>query len=225
MTNRIEDLKFRIEDRVKPNLLLASLCNPAHSGRSASCEYRMAPSILNPRSSILPSKSARGFTLIELIVVIVIIVTLITVFMNRVWFYQEQAEKVAMVEVAGAIQSALVMQYGSLMVHGREADIVVLTAGNPMSWLAKKPRNYAGEFFEPTPLSVTPGNWMFDLKSHELIYVPNRTDYFIPGKDGQKWVRYRVNLMYDPIPGATNKAAKLLVGTLFDPVEPYQWFD
>lgn len=167
----------------------------------------------------------RGFTLIELIVVIVIIVTLSTVFLNRMWFYQEQAERTAMAEVAGAIQSALVMQYGSLMVHGKEADVAMLAAKNPMSWLSKRPQNYAGEFYDPTPLSVTPGNWIFDLKTHELIYLLNRADYFVPGKDGNKWIRYRVNLMYDPIPGSHSKDAKLLVGTLFEPVEPYRWFD
>lgn len=177
------------------------------------------------RIALAKNKSSRGFTLIELIVVIVIIATLFTVFLNRVWFYQERAEKTAMVEVAGAIQSALVMQYGSLLVQGREADIVALAADNPMNWLAKKPRNYAGEFYEPTPLSVAPGNWMFDLKSHELIYVLNRSDYFIPGKDEKKWIRYRVNLMNDSVPGAASKATKQLAGTLFDPVEPYQWFD
>jgi prepilin-type N-terminal cleavage/methylation domain-containing protein len=169
--------------------------------------------------------SIRGFTLIELVVVVTIIAILYTVFLNRIWFYQERAEKTAMVEMAGALQSALVMQYGRLMVRGREADVVALQTDNPMQWLAKKPRNYAGEFYDPQPGSVEPGSWVFDLKTRELVYILNRSDYFISGADGQKWVRYRVNLMYDPVRGTRNKAAKELVGTLFEPVEPYRWFD
>lgn len=167
----------------------------------------------------------RGFTLIELVVVITIVVSLTTVFLNRVWLYQERAEKTAMVEVVGAIQSALVMQYGRLMVRGRESEAVALAADNPMNWLAKVPSNYAGEFYDPLPASVTPGSWVFDLKARELIYVPDRVDYFVPGKDGKLWIRYRVNLVYDPLLGGSGQSAKVLVGTLFQPTEPYHWFD
>jgi len=166
-----------------------------------------------------------GFTLIELIVVIAILSILVGTLLNRVLYYQEQAEKTAMVEVAGAIQSALTIQHGRLMVRGMGAGVTALAADNPMGWLAKKPRNYAGEFYDLAPASITPGNWAFDLKARELVYVLNRADYFVPGKDGKKWVRYRVSLMYDPVSGAPGKNPGELVGVLFDPVEPYRWFE
>jgi general secretion pathway protein G len=143
--------------------------------------------------------------------------------LNRVWFYQEQAEKTAMVEVAGAIQTALVLQYGRLMVRGTEDEILVLAADNPMNWLAKKPGNYSGEFYDPTPRSVAPGNWMFDLKARELVYVVDRSEYFVPGQSGQKWVRYRVNLMREPAQEASGRNLKGLSGVLFEPAEPYRW--
>ncbi|MES1981595.1 MAG: prepilin-type N-terminal cleavage/methylation domain-containing protein [Pseudomonadota bacterium] len=164
---------------------------------------------------------ARGFTLIEVVVVITILVVLYTVFLERAWVYQEQAEKTAMVEVVEAIQSALVLKYGHMMVRGAESEAGVLATENPMTWLAKQPRNYAGEFYDPTPLSISPGNWMFDLKAHQLIYMPSRTDNFVAGPDGQKWIRYRVNLVYDP--PASAQPGKMLVGTLFEPVAPYRW--
>ncbi len=180
----------------------------------------------NRLSSVLcPLSSDRGFTLIELAVVISVVAILIGVLLNRVWFYQEQAEKAAMEQVAGALQSALTMQYGRLLTSGREAEVSALAADNPTNWLQKKPRNYSGEFYDPTPRSIAPGNWVFDLKTRELIYVLDRADHFIPGKDGEKWIRYRVNLMYDPVPGASGKPAKELVGSLFEPAEPYRWFD
>ena len=169
--------------------------------------------------------SQRGFTLIELIVVITIVVILATALLNRVWFYQEQAEKAAMEQVAGALQSALVMQYGRLLTRGTESEVTALATENPMNWLAKQPRNYSGEFYDPTPRSVAPGNWVFDLRSRELIYVLDHTEHFVPGKDGQKWIRYRVNLRYAHVLGASGKASKELVGTLFEPTGPYRWFD
>ena len=65
-----------------------------------------------------------------------------------------------------------------------------------------------------SPRTVAPGNWAFDLKSRQLIYVVDRGDYFKPGKDGQKWVRFRVNLLYEAAEGA-GASGKELVG-VFD---------
>ncbi len=169
--------------------------------------------------------SSKGFTLIELVVVITIIVVLMGMFLNRVLFYQEQAEKTAMEEVAGAIQSALTMQYGQILTRGKPSDVAALAQDNPMNWLQKKPRNYSGEFYDPTPLSVASGNWMFDLKSRDLIYVMRNANYFKPGRDGKKWIRFHVAVNYEKsrLPSLQN-APRELTGLLFEPVEPYSWF-
>lgn len=177
-----------------------------------------------PAYSLRAPRLSKGFTLIELTIVITIVVILAVVLLDRVWFYQEQAEKTAMVEVAGAIQSALTMQHGRLLMRGIESEVTSLASDNPMKWLSKQPRNYSGEFYDPTPRSVAPGNWVFDLRSRELIYVLDRADHFIPGKDGQKWIRYRVNLMYDPALDTSGKTSKKLEGVLFEPTVPYRWF-
>ena len=100
-----------------------------------------------------------------------------------------------------------------------------LAIDNPINWLQQKPKNYAGEFFDPTPNTVTPGHWMFDLKSRELIYVLDRSDYFTPGKDGQKWIRFHVKLEYESPVGVAAGSKKELASTLFEPTEPYRWFD
>ncbi|MBI5435627.1 MAG: hypothetical protein HY937_00680 [Nitrosomonadales bacterium] len=157
--------------------------------------------------------------------VITVLSVLAGTLLSRVWFYQEQAEKAAMVGVASAIQGALVMQYGRLLVRGMESEVTALATDNPMRWLSKQPRNYSGEFYDPTSRSVAPGNWVFDLKTRELIYVLDRADHFIPGKDGQKWIRYRANLMYGPALGASDNTSKELAGVLFEPTVPYRWFD
>lgn len=168
---------------------------------------------------------SRGFTLLELVVVIVIIVVLMGLLMDRTLYYQERAEKTAMEGVAGAIQSALVMQYGQIMTRGKPSDVAALAQGNPMNWLQKKPPNYAGEFYDPTPLSVESGNWVFDLKTHDLVYVVRNANYFKPGKDGKKWIRFHVAVNYEPsrLPSLQN-ASPDLTGILFEPVEPYSWF-
>ena len=177
------------------------------------------------RSSILDPRSSKGFTLIELIVVIIIIVVMIGTFLDRMQFYQEQAEKTVMETVAGAIQSALILQYGEIMTRGKPTDTAALAQDNPMNWLQKRPDNYSGEFYDPTPLAVAAGNWVFDLKSRELIYVLRNTNYFKPGKDGRKWIRFHVAVSYEAsrLP-SLQSAPPELTGILFKPVEPYSWF-
>ncbi|MDO8925772.1 MAG: prepilin-type N-terminal cleavage/methylation domain-containing protein [Sideroxyarcus sp.] len=171
-------------------------------------------------------KIQRGFTLIELIIVISIIVILAGMFLLRVPFYQERAEKVAMQQVEGALQSALVLRYGTLMARGavNEKEVSQLANENPIDWLQQKPKNYAGEYFAPSPGVVAPGQWVFDLQSRELVYIVDRGDNFTPGKDGKKWIRFHVQLSYEPMLGRP-KAGKELVSTLFAPTEPYHWID
>ena len=177
------------------------------------------------QSSVLAPQSSKGFTLIELVIVIIIISVLMGLFMNRVMFYREQAEKVAMQEVAGAIQSALVLQYGQILTRGKPSDVAALADSNPMSFLQKKPSNYAGEFYAPTLLSAGAGNWVFDLKNRELVYLVGNAEHFKPGADGQKWVRFRVTAHHEPsLLPSQRDAAPELTGLLFEPVEPYKWF-
>jgi general secretion pathway protein G len=170
-------------------------------------------------------QSSKGFTLIELIVVIIIIVVIMGLFLNRALYYQEQAEKTAMEQVAGTIQSALILQYGQVMTRGKSSDVATLVQDNPMNWLQKKPRNYSGEFYDPTPLAVESGNWVFDLKSRDLVYVVRNANYFKPGKDGKKWIRFHVATHYEAsrLPSLQD-APHGLAGVVFESIEPYAWF-
>ena len=177
------------------------------------------------QSSLSDPRFSKGFTLFELVVVISIVAVLATVFLSRVLYYQEQAEKTAMVGVVGAIQSALIMQYGRILTHGQPSDAEWLAKDNPMNWMQQKPLNYAGEFYEPTPLTVESGNWIFDLKSRDLIYVISITDNFKLGKDGKPWIRFHTVVKYESsrLPSLQNSPPEL-TGILFEPVEPYSWF-
>ncbi len=186
----------------------------------------------NPKDELLSrafsskvQKKPAGFSLIELIVVIAVLSVLISIFLNRVEYYQELAEKTAMEENVGAIQNALTIQHSKHYVRSNSEDITLLPTENPMKWLQKLPQNYAGEFYDPKPNTITPGNWVFDLKAHELIYVPDRTEHFVAGKDGKKWIRFHIAMQYEQIKsGGVVGKDKELVGTVFAPTEHISWF-
>ncbi len=175
-------------------------------------------------SRIPNPESPKGFTLLELIIVISIISILAGIFLSRIPFYQEQAEKVAMEQVAGAVQSALLLRFAALQTRGAATDknLKTLATDNPIDWLQQKPKNYAGEYFDPTPRSISPGQWLFDLKSRDLIYLPQYNDNLKAGKDGYKWLRFHVRLGYEAVVGGKGKE---LTSTVFEPVEAYRWLD
>lgn len=166
-----------------------------------------------------------GFTLIDLVVSLIVVVVLMGILLDRFMFYQEQAEKVAMEGVVSALDSALILQYGQIITRGKVGDAAALVQDNPMNWLQKRPRNYAGEFYDPAPQAVESGNWLFDLKSRELVYVIRNHDHFKPGSDGRPWIRFHVATRYDPsrLPSLRD-APPELTGALLEPVEPYSWF-
>lgn len=171
------------------------------------------------------SRVQSGFSLIELVVVISIISVLLVAFSDRVWYYQELAEKTAMEENVGAIQSAMNIQHSKNYTRGNADDLNLITTDNPMKWMQKLPRNYAGEYYDPSPTSVGPGSWVFDLKTRELIYVLDRTDHFVPGKDGKKWIRFHIAVQYEQVKrGGVESQAKEVVGTVFEPMENFSWF-
>lgn len=216
---RIEERGSRSEEcrrrKCLPRSSILALDAPSsHSTRRA-----------NNTRQVAGYRPSKGFTLIELIVVITIVVVMMGLFIDRMLFYQEQAEKAAMEGVASAIQSALVMQYGQMLTRGKPSDVGALAQDNPMSWLQKKPPNYAGEFYDPTPLSVESGSWVFDLRTRDLIYVVRNANYFRPGKDGRKWIRFHVTVQQEAsrLPSLQDAPAEL-TGMLFEPVEPYSWF-
>ncbi len=169
---------------------------------------------------------ARGFTLIEFLVVIIIISTLGAVLLDRMWFYQEAAEKAAMEQLAGTLRSALHFQIADKLVKGQTRELSRLAEDNPMDWLAEQPSNYVGERFAPGADEVAKGNWYYDLKDRQLVYVVARGGHFMPDQAGRKEVRYAVRVVYARAPqaGQENADKQEINGVILAVAEPYRWF-
>ncbi len=165
-----------------------------------------------------------GFTLFELVIVIIIVVVMMALFLDRARFYQEQAEKAAMEGMAATVQSALVLQYGQLMTRGQASDVAALARDNPLNWLQKKPRNYLGEFYDLSTAKLEPGNWAFDLKSRELVYLVRNGEHL--KMEGNKYIHFHVAQQYEAsrLPSLQNQPPEL-TGLAFEPIVPYVWFE
>ena len=166
-----------------------------------------------------------GFTLFELIVVIIIVSVLAWSFLGRFLTLQEAAEKAAMEYTVGAIRSALNIQLAGLMTRGRMQDLPLLAAENPFNFLSGKQKNYVGEFYDAQIADIPRGSWYFDLKHKQLVYLVWRGTHFVPDAQGNKWVRFQVNLVYnDALRGAAlSPATKEIGGITLEEVQPYRW--
>lgn len=177
------------------------------------------------RKILRPCPPPKGYSLFELTVVLCVVAVLGAVFLDRVRFYQEQAEQASVEQVVAALQTALTLQFASLMARGREAEAAALAAENPMNWLASRPVSYAGEVYDPKPGTLATGSWVFDRKSRDLIYVVDGSRFFTPEKGGVKWIRFHVNLMHEAAPADGGSGNRKLTGAVIQPAESYRWFD
>ncbi|MBI2313135.1 MAG: type II secretion system protein [Betaproteobacteria bacterium] len=171
------------------------------------------------------NRPEHGFTLFELILVIIIVSGLAVVAFDRLFVYQEAAEKAAMEQVAGSLQSAANLQFSRLVVRANLEGVARLMEENPVDWLVRKPDNYAGEFYDPGPGEVALGNWYYDRKDRTLVYLVRRGEHFtVPGDDAKR-VGYRLKIVYNR--RGTDREASAsgagVAGVVFEPVHPYSW--
>lgn len=172
------------------------------------------------------ARSVAGFTLLELVVVACIVSVLAGVLLNRIGRYQRMAEKVAMEQTAGIIQSALNLRVASLIAKNQFEKIDNLVDQNPMSWLAQKPANYVGEYFGDRALeSVVSGQWYFDLKDRNLVYLVHNHPKFTGGNAAPMRIRFRTRLVFEEnFPGAGGQVTgKPVEGVVFEQIDPYVW--
>jgi type II secretory pathway pseudopilin PulG len=141
-------------------------------------------------------RAQNGFKLFEFAVATAIFAILVTVLLQRLWFYQGEAERVAVQQVVANIRSALEIQVARGRLPGQQLNLTILTEQNPLLWLADKPPNYAGEYFSPTDQEVAVGNWYFDRHDKMLVYLLNNRNSF--GGTELKRLKFKVKLFRLP---------------------------
>jgi prepilin-type N-terminal cleavage/methylation domain-containing protein len=157
----------------------------------------------------------RGFTLIELVVALVIVSILAAVAVERLFYYQERAEKVAMLANLEAFKTGLRVQVAELLATNRTDRLSTLEGTNPIAWMEQPPPGWIGNYSAPSQ----PGSWSYATATRELVYSPRNRRYLrteAPGKD----LRFRVVLKY----GDNGAGGKALTAATLAPTRPYLWF-
>ena len=165
----------------------------------------------------------RGFTLIELIVVVAVVGILATIALDRLIWYQGQAEKANMEYTASMIKSGLRMSAASLMMAERSEEIANLAKRNPIDLLAQKPENYLGAL-DGTNLAVLQrGKWFYDTSRQQVIYVIDQRYNFRPAVTDDFTVRYGVKVVYGEMELTQSNRLGYIAGITLAPLSNYAW--
>lgn len=169
------------------------------------------------------ARPLRGFTLVELIVVICIVAVLGVAALDRLFWYQGQAEKAAMEYTATMVKSGLWMSAASLMMADREREIPALAERNPMNLLAQKPENYLGEIDGSRASPPEGGNWYYDVSKRQVVYVVGQRRNFTPEVPGDFTVRYGMKVLFGETETTPGEKVKYVAGITLVPLSKYTW--
>jgi general secretion pathway protein G len=126
-------------------------------------------------------------------------------------------------QTVGILQSSLQLRFASLIASNRLGQIDELVQQNPMSWLAQKPENYVGEYFDQAPEGNVSGKWYFDLKERNLVYFVHNVaeaQASLP----QLCFKTKVVLAVEDFPAAERPVSgKVVEGVVLEQIVPYAW--
>ena len=159
----------------------------------------------------------RGANLLEFAVAVAIIGILMTILLQRVFYYQGEAERVAVEQTVVNVRTALEIKVAQGKLPGGSIDLTVLAEQNPFNVLKNKPVNYAGELFQPDDGDIGEGNWCFDRHDKSLIYLLNYRNSF--GDAPSKRLKFKVKLLRLPHSPAKPSGTPEPTGVAFEQVK------
>lgn len=165
------------------------------------------------------NRRQRGFSLLEFSVVAVVLAVLFGVFLERLTYYQEAAERARFESELQIFKTGLQLRMAELISTNREHQVRQLETENPLRWLDRKPAHYAGEY----PDRPEAGVWYFDSVARELVYVVNQDRFLtVDSRKRPKQLRFRARISYQPV-DAPGGRVRGLAGVTLEPVNLFRW--
>ncbi|MES2351048.1 MAG: type II secretion system protein [Pseudomonadota bacterium] len=158
----------------------------------------------------------RGASLLEFGVAVAVIGILMTILLQRIWYYQDEAERTSVQLTVANVRAALEIKVTQGKLPGRSVDLTILAEQNPLNLLVAKPVNYAGEYFSPRNGEVSEGNWYFDRSNKTLVYLLNIRNSF--GGAQSKRLKFKVKLLRLPYSPAKPSGTPESLGVAFEQV-------
>jgi len=114
----------------------------------------------------------RRLSRLEAAICAVVVAVVLAVFLERVLYYMELAERTVMEITVSNVNSALNVRRAYDMLSGRAANDPTAPLRNPFELAGMSPANFHGEIDSPSLGSLERGRWVFDRSTRELIYLP-----------------------------------------------------
>ena len=111
----------------------------------------------------------RRLTRLEAGISAALIAVFLAVFLERVLYYMELAERTVMVLTVNNVNSALNVRRAYGMLGGQAMNDRV---HNPFALAGMSPANFLGEIDSSSLSTLERGQWVFDRTRGELIYLP-----------------------------------------------------
>lgn len=146
-------------------------------------------------------RNNRGFSLFEVVVVLIILGALLAVLLQRITYYQAEAERAQVVKLAANMRAAFNSRLYAAETRGERGKLAAMAGSNPIHLLERAPENYLGEIDVTPTNTVKPGYWYFDRAQRKLVYV------FISKKSFRQdsYERWFFRLEFSHIPTGNSK--------------------
>ena len=133
----------------------------------------------------------RRLTRLEVAIYAAVAALVLAVFLERLLYYMELAERTVMEVTVSNVNSALNVRRAYEMLAGRAANDPSAPLRNPFELAGMSPANFHGEIDSPSLASLERGHWVFDRIRRELIYLP-RLRRGLTTADPDSAIRFRL---------------------------------